>query len=249
MHRWPKLATDGMLSWSLSSSTAGRSFGDAASQEASAVILKPNSPNQELCLSLLQSRMPYVVVTGPAGTGKTAMACQEAVHGLKSERFKRLVITRPAVSADEDLGYLPGDAQGKLKPYMQPILDALERGFTTFEVMDMQKHGQIEIAALSFMRGRTLEDSFIIADEMQNATWEQIKLVLTRLGRGSKMIITGDPSQSDLRGRSTSGLAELVKRIDARLPEGLEYLRLVRLEEMDVVRHEAVAEVLSLFEG
>lgn len=219
----------------------------AAVSEPLAATHQPKTMNQELYLDQLQSCMPYVVVTGPAGSGKTALACVAAVDAMIAKEYQRLVITRPAVTGDEDLGYLPGDAQVKLKPFMQPIIDALEQCLSKAEVQQMEKDGRIVIAPLSFMRGRTLKDSFVIADEMQNATWDQLKLVLTRLGEGSKMVITGDLQQSDLRGRAESGLLQLLKRVEAETTE-LEYLRLIKLENEDVVRHAAVAEILKLLD-
>ena len=209
--------------------------------------LRPVTLNQQLYLDQLKSPLPYVVVTGPAGTGKTVLACQEAVDALLDERFKRLVITRPAVATGEDLGYLPGNAEGKLKPYLQPVLDSLEQRLSKSKVNEMLQKGRIEVAVLSFMRGRTFEDCFVIADEMQNASWDQMKMVLTRLGKGSKMVITGDPAQSDLRGHrhSKSGLEELVTRVGT---QEMQHLRVIKLEDVDVVRHEAVAEILQLFD-
>ena len=208
--------------------------------------LVPKTQKQKHSLELLSNpSMPYVVVTGPAGTGKTALACQAAVESLAEERYQRLIITRPAVAAEEDLGYLPGSAQKKLKPYLQSMLDSLEQHLSKDKVRRMQNEGTLEIAPLSFMRGRTLEKSFIIADEMQNATWGQMKMILTRLGKGSKLVITGDPEQSDLGPRNMNGLVQLMGRIEVEQDE-LQCLRIVKLDDVDVVRHEAVAEILRL---
>ena len=197
--------------------------------------------------ALYHSAVPIVLVDGPAGTGKTTIACEWAANALKNGHVRRLVITRPSVSAGEDLGYLPGTLEGKLKPYLLPIYDSLaDEGISKKQLSQMMKDGEIEVAPISFLRGRTFLHSVIVADEMQNATKEQMKMLLTRLGKGSRMVVTGDLQQSDLGRGVTSGLDDIVQRIE-RQPDQ-DHLKLIHLEKQDVKRHAAVATVLSLYD-
>ncbi|CAB9514267.1 PhoH-like protein [Seminavis robusta] len=212
--------------------------------------LEAMTDNQVHYTEILQSSLPIIVAEGPAGTGKTALACQQAVQQWRTGHVDRIVITRPAVTADEELGYLPGDMQEKLRPYLLPIYDSLQRvGFGPEKIGELLGSGKLEVAPLSFMRGRTFINSYIVADEMQNATVDQLRMVLTRLGSGSRMVVTGDVSQCDLGAHVLSGLTDICHRLE-RIGHGnpaREQIQLVRLDASDVVRHPAVAAVLSLY--
>ncbi len=180
---------------------------------------------------------------GPAGTGKTYLAVAMAVTAFKDKQVNRIILTRPAVEAGEKLGFLPGDMQNKVDPYLRPLYDAL------FEIMGAESYqkylekGMIEIAPLAYMRGRTLDDSFIILDEAQNTTPEQMKMFLTRIGFGSKAVVTGDITQIDLPGDKKSGLKEVTKIL-----EHVEDLEFVYLTDKDVVRHELVQRIIKAYE-
>ena len=180
---------------------------------------------------------------GPAGTGKTYLAVAAAVAAFRERTVNRIVLTRPAVEAGERLGFLPGDLQTKVDPYLRPLYDALYDmlGAETFQ--KYQERGSIEVAPLAYMRGRTLDDSFIILDEAQNTTSEQMKMFLTRLGFGSKIVITGDITQIDLPGDKTSGLKDAI-----RVLEGVEDIAICQLTSADVVRHALVQEIINAYE-
>ena len=180
---------------------------------------------------------------GPAGTGKTYLAVAAAVAAFRERTVNRIVLTRPAVEAGERLGFLPGDLQNKVDPYLRPLYDALYDmlGAETFQ--KYQERGSIEVAPLAYMRGRTLDDSFIILDEAQNTTSEQMKMFLTRLGFGSKVVITGDVTQIDLPSDKTSGLKDAV-----RVLENVKDIAICRLTSADVVRHALVQEIISAYE-
>ncbi len=180
---------------------------------------------------------------GPAGTGKTYLAVAAAVAAFRARTVNRIILTRPAVEAGERLGFLPGDLQNKVDPYLRPLYDALYEmlGAETFQ--KYQERGSIEVAPLAYMRGRTLDDSFIILDEAQNTTREQMKMFLTRLGFGSKIVITGDVTQIDLPGDKTSGLKDAL-----RVLEGVKDIAICRLTAADVVRHALVQEIISAYE-
>jgi phosphate starvation-inducible PhoH-like protein len=179
---------------------------------------------------------------GPAGTGKTYLAVVLAVTRLKEGAVKRIVLTRPAVEAGESLGFLPGDLQEKVDPYLRPLYDALNDVLGPDQVAKSLERGLIEIAPLAYMRGRTLDDSFIILDEAQNTTPEQMKMFLTRLGFGSKMVITGDVTQIDLPRGKSSGLVEA-----ARILDGIEELGFIYFDEQDVVRHSLVQKIIVAY--
>jgi phosphate starvation-inducible protein PhoH and related proteins len=181
---------------------------------------------------------------GPAGTGKTYLAVVLASHLLKKGRLKRLVLTRPAVEAGENLGFLPGDLQEKVDPYLRPLYDALHDVLGAEQVAKLMERGVIEIAPLAYMRGRTLDDSFVILDEAQNTTPEQMKMFLTRLGFGSKMVITGDVTQIDLPKGKKSGLQEA-----ERILQHVSGLSIVYLQEEDVVRHPLVGQIIHAYEA
>jgi len=185
------------------------------------------------------------IVTGPAGTGKTLFACEEAAYGYTENKYKKIIITRPIIGVDEDLGYLPGTYQDKLSPWLRPITDILKEYFSTYQLYKMNENEHIEIAPLSYMRGRTFNNSCIIADEMQNSTPNQMKMLLTRIGYDSKMIVIGDNEQSDLKEKN--GLEDIIERIEDRNVEKLEYIDYVILKEDDIKRHPAVSEINSLY--
>ncbi len=180
---------------------------------------------------------------GPAGTGKTYLAVAMAVAALTERKVKRLVLTRPAVEAGEKLGFLPGDMVEKVNPYLRPLYDALNDMLDFERVQEMLAKGSIEIAPLAFMRGRTLNDSFIILDEAQNTTPEQMKMFLTRLGFNSKAVITGDVTQIDLPDKAPSGLIHA-----SRILHGVDGIRFVHFEERDVIRHPLVGRIVNAYE-
>lgn len=183
------------------------------------------------------------VGVGPAGTGKTYLAVAAAVAAFRERTVNRIILTRPAVEAGERLGFLPGDLQNKVDPYLRPLYDALYDmlGAETFQ--KYQERGSIEVAPLAYMRGRTLDDSFIILDEAQNTTREQMKMFLTRLGFGSKIVITGDATQIDLPSDKISGLKDAIRVLD-----GVKDIAICRLTSADVVRHALVQEIISAYE-
>ena len=185
-----------------------------------------------------------VMGIGPAGTGKTFLAVAMAVTALKSKQVERIILTRPAVEAGEKLGFLPGDLQNKIDPYLRPLYDALYEMLGTEAYPRYVERGTIEIPPLAYMRGRTLDDSFIILDEAQNTTPEQMKMFLTRLGFNSKAVVTGDLTQTDLPFGKKSGLAEAVKIL-----EGLDDIAVHRFSERDVVRHRLVQKIILAYEN
>jgi len=197
----------------------------------------PKTPGQCEYLRVIQTHKPIVIATGPAGSGKTMFGCQVAAEKLANKECKRLILTRPIVATDEDMGYLPGEMERKMEPWIRPMMDVFENYLTRNQ---LEKHVCIE--PLGFMRGRTFNDSFIIADEMQNSTPNQMKMLLTRLGDNSKLIVMGDIKQSDLGPRN--GLADVVKRINGL---ELEYIEHVIMDDEDILRHPAVAEILKLY--
>ena len=180
---------------------------------------------------------------GPAGTGKTYLAIAMAVVALKNKDVERIILTRPAVEAGEKLGFLPGDLQQKVDPYLRPLYDALNDMMGAESYQRLLERGAVEVAPLAYMRGRTLNDAFIILDEAQNTTSEQMKMFLTRMGMGSKMIITGDVTQIDLPAGKKSGLVEALEVL-----KGVEDIGMVRLSHRDVVRHELVQAIVKAYE-
>ena len=180
---------------------------------------------------------------GPAGTGKTYLAVAAAVAAFRERTVNRIVLTRPAVEAGERLGFLPGDLQTKVDPYLRPLYDALYDMLGPETFQKYQERGSIEVAPLAYMRGRTLDDSFIILDEAQNTTSEQMKMFLTRLGFGSKIVITGDVTQIDLPGDKTSGLKDAIRVLD-----GVKDIAICQLTSADVVRHALVQEIINAYE-
>ena len=201
--------------------------------------VKPKSPGQQVLLDAIDAKS-LVLALGPAGTGKTYLAIAKAVEALEAGRVARIVLSRPAVEAGESIGFLPGEMEDKLAPYLRPLYDALSDRISMKRVRALIAEGAIEIAPVGFMRGRTLNNAFVVIDEAQNCTYGQLKMLLTRLGWHSTMVVTGDPAQSDLL-TGLSGLADVADRFEA-LPN----IAVVRLEERDIVRHPLVAEMLGV---
>lgn len=193
--------------------------------------------------ALRDERIDLVFGVGPAGTGKTFLAVAAAVEAMKAGRYERIVVTRPAVEAGEKLGYLPGDFEEKVDPYFQPIWDAFRSQMGEADLRGRRERKQIEVAPIAFMRGRTLANSFVIVDEAQNATILQMKMVLTRLGEGSRMAVTGDPSQIDLVNARESGLAHALRILD-----GVPGVETIQFAAQDVVRHRLVARIIEAYE-
>jgi phosphate starvation-inducible PhoH-like protein len=202
----------------------------------------PKSPNQRRYLDAIEHH-DIVFGIGPAGTGKTYLAMAQAVAYLVAKKVNRIILARPAVEAGEKLGFLPGDLQEKVNPYLRPLYDALYDMMESERVARLLERGTIEIAPLAFMRGRTLNDAFVILDEAQNTTPEQMKMFLTRLGFGSKAVVTGDVTQIDLPSGSRSGLIEAMKVVG-----GIEGISFVHFDERDVVRHKLVQQIVRAYE-
>lgn len=197
----------------------------------------PKTPGQCTYLRSIQSPKPIIIATGPAGSGKTLLACQEASIRIAKRQYDSIICTRPIVAAGEDLGYLPGDIDSKMKPWAVPMIEIFEQTLS---------HGQLNsrvyIEPLGFMRGRTFKNAFVIADEMQNSTPSQMKMLLTRIGDNSKMLILGDLQQSDIETRN--GLEDIINLVNG---IDLEYIDRVEMTDDDVVRHPCVAEILGLY--
>jgi phosphate starvation-inducible PhoH-like protein len=208
------------------------------------VQIYPKSLSQETYLLKLNDPNKMIVFAiGPAGTGKTMLAVQWAVDQLKYGSADKIIITRPAVSVDEQHGFLPGDLNEKMAPWTKPIFDVLSENFNAREIENFVKEGVIETSPLAYMRGRTFKNSVVIADEMQNATPSQMKMLLTRLGQNSKMVVTGDLQQADRP--SNNGLLEFLGLYNNF--QGHRYVDLVKFDVQDVERHEAVKEILSIY--
>jgi phosphate starvation-inducible protein PhoH and related proteins len=202
----------------------------------------PKSVNQRRYLNAIDQH-DIVFGIGPAGTGKTYLAMAQAVAYLVAKKVNRIILARPAVEAGEKLGFLPGDLQEKVNPYLRPLYDALYDMLDVERVARYLERGTIEIAPIAFMRGRTLNDSFVILDEAQNTTSEQMKMFLTRLGFGAKAVITGDVTQIDLPAGRTSGLVEAMKVVSR-----IEGIAFIHFDERDVVRHRLVQEIVKAYE-
>jgi phosphate starvation-inducible PhoH-like protein len=225
---------------------------DLSSSESSGAVLvhgvsgrliKAQTVNQRKLVDAVRKN-DMVFAIGPAGTGKTYTGVALAVKALKEKSVKRIVLTRPAVEAGENLGFLPGDLKEKLDPYMQPLYDALRDMITPEKLALYIENGTIQIAPLAFMRGRTLDDAFVILDEGQNTTHAQMKMFLTRMGKNAQFLITGDPGQIDLPRRTVSGLKEALLVL-----QNIEGISIIQLDDKDVIRHKLVKKVIEAYKG
>ena len=205
-------------------------------------VIRPKSLGQKEYVDAIRKNK-IVFGIGPAGTGKTYLAVALAVTALKNHEVERIILTRPAVEAGEKLGFLPGDLAEKVDPYLRPIYDALQDMMGGESYLKAIERGSIEIAPLAYMRGRTLSSSFIILDEAQNTTREQMKMFLTRMGEGSKIVVTGDITQIDLPHHVVSGMKDAVQVL-----EGVEDIKVIRFDHRDVVRHELVSRIIRAYE-
>jgi phosphate starvation-inducible protein PhoH and related proteins len=213
-------------------------------QKKHRVILAPRNSNQKEYLTKLQDETKSLTfAVGPAGTGKTMLAVQVGIKLFQEGKVDRIIVTRPAVSVDEDLGFLPGTVNEKMEPWTKPIFDVLGEYYLTRDIENFLKENIIEISPLAYMRGRTFKNAYIIADEMQNATPNQMKMLLTRLGEGSKMVVTGDLAQADRL--KDNGLIEFCKLLES--VSKLEHITVQYFETKDIERHEAVKEVLKVY--
>ena len=212
-------------------------------QKKQRVSLYARSPNQQTYLQKLQDETKSIVLAiGPAGTGKTMLAVQNGIKQFQEGLVDKIIVTRPAVSVDEDLGFLPGTLNEKMAPWTRPIFDVLGEYYQTKDIAKMLEEGVIEISPLAYMRGRTFKNAYIIADEMQNATVNQMKMLLTRLGEGSKMVVTGDLAQADRV--NDNGLVNFCGLLTSKT---LKHNDIVQFDHKDIERHNAVKEVLSLY--
>ena len=214
------------------------------------VVALTNRGKQVKCKTLGQKRYvqalkshELVFGVGPAGTGKTYLAVAMAVVAFKNKEVERIILTRPAVEAGEKLGFLPGDLQNKVDPYLRPLYDALQEFFGLETYKQLMERGAIEVAPLAYMRGRTLNNAFIILDEAQNCSIEQMKMFLTRFGEGSRIVVTGDVTQIDLPREKKSGLVHAIQVLD-----GVEGISVIKLTHKDVVRHELVQRIIQAYE-
>ncbi|MES2837627.1 MAG: PhoH family protein [Bacteroidota bacterium] len=206
------------------------------------LVIKARTENQRLLVkSVLNNDMVFAL--GPAGTGKTYTAVALAVRALKNKEVKRIILTRPAVEAGENLGFLPGDLKEKLDPYLQPLFDALRDMLPAEKLVTYLEAGTIQIAPLAFMRGRTLDNAFVILDEAQNATKSQMKMFLTRMGRTAKFVITGDVTQVDLPKNQPSGLVEAIHIL-----KGIKGIDFIHLNADDVIRHRLVKAIINAYD-
>lgn len=216
--------------------------GDGICVTASGKILRARTLGQKQYVEAIKNNT-IVLGIGPAGTGKTYLAVAMAVKAFREHKIKKIILTRPAVEAGEKLGFLPGDLQDKVDPYLRPLYDALYDMFGAESFARYMEKGIIEVAPLAYMRGRTLDEAFIILDEAQNTTSEQIKMFLTRLGNESRMVITGDITQIDLPDAKKSGLVEAIKVL-----KGIDDISIHRFSEKDVVRHRLVQDIIKAYE-
>ena len=206
------------------------------------LLIKARTPNQKRLVEAVKEN-DMVFAIGPAGTGKTYTAVALAVRALKNKEIRRIILTRPAVEAGENLGFLPGDLRDKLDPYLQPLYDALRDMIPQQKLLSYWEDNTIEIAPLAFMRGRTLDNAFVILDEAQNATSAQLKMFLTRMGRNAKFVITGDITQIDLPRHQQSGLVQAMHILD-----GINGISFINLDNSDVIRHKLVTKIIRAYE-
>jgi len=207
------------------------------------VVITARNPNQKLYLSKLHDEQNSIVIAiGPAGTGKTLLAVQNGIKLFQDGLVDKIIVTRPAVSVDEDLGFLPGDLNEKMAPWTRPIFDVFAEYYKQTDIKKMLEEGVIEISPLAYMRGRTFKNAYIIADECQNTTINQMKMLLTRLGEGSKMVVTGDLAQADrLRDNGLIDFCNLLARKQTK------HIDIVQFDSNDIERHDAVKEVLEIY--
>ncbi len=223
--------------------TSSKASGEVIVHGVNGRVIKAQTANQrKLVESVYKNDMVFAI--GPAGTGKTYTGVALAVRALKNKEVKRIILTRPAVEAGENLGFLPGDLKEKLDPYMQPLYDALRDMIPAEKLAAFIENGTIQIAPLAFMRGRTLDDAFVILDEGQNTTHAQMKMFLTRMGKNAKFLLTGDPGQVDLPRRTISGLKEALLIL-----KGVEGVDMIVLDENDVLRHKLVKKIIAAYKG
>ena len=207
------------------------------------LLIKARTPNQQrLVRSVFENDMVFAI--GPAGTGKTYTAVAMAVRALKNKEIRRIILTRPAVEAGENLGFLPGDLRDKLDPYLQPLYDALRDMIPQQKLLSYWEDNTIEIAPLAFMRGRTLDNAFVILDEAQNATSAQLKMFLTRMGRNAKFVITGDLTQVDLPRHQQSGLLQATQIL-----KDVKGIDIIQLDKSDVIRHRLVTDIIRAYDN
>ena len=212
-------------------------------QKKQRVTLLPRNKHQESYLLKLQDDAKSIVFAiGPAGTGKTMLAVQHGIKLFQEGKVDKIVVTRPAVSVDEDLGFLPGTLNEKMAPWTRPIFDVFQEYYKTQDIAKMLDEGVIEISPLAYMRGRTFKNAYIIADECQNTTINQMKMLLTRLGEGSKMVVTGDLAQADRL--SDNGLIDFCNLLENKQ---MKHIDIARFDHKDIERHEAVKEVLKIY--
>ena len=215
-------------------------------QRFEAKFTQPKNKHQEQYVKLLQQKTKkIIVVSGPAGTGKTLFATENGVRNFIFGQFEKLIFTRPSVSVDEDLGYLPGTLEEKMAPWVRPIYDILYQFFTQREIQQYMEEKQIEIAPLGYMRGRTFKNTWIIADEMQNSTVSQMKMLLTRLGENSRLVITGDLEQYD-KPDIINGLEDFLQKFKGKRSSSISSME---FEKSDIQREEVVKEVLDIYAG
>lgn len=234
-------AIDSILSTTESESSEKESETDIIVHGVNGKVIRPQTKNQVKLVSLMHKN-DMVFAIGPAGTGKTYVGVALAVKALKEKQVKRIILTRPAVEAGENLGFLPGDLKEKLDPYMQPLYDALRDMIPHEKLNAFIEAGIIEIAPLAFMRGRTLDNAFVILDEAQNTTHAQMKMFLTRMGRNAKFMITGDPGQVDLPRKVSSGLKEAMLIL-----QNVKGIAFLHLDDKDVVRHPLVSSIIDAY--
>ncbi|MBO7201596.1 MAG: PhoH family protein [Bacteroidales bacterium] len=222
---------------------AEETSGDVLVHGRNGLLIKARTANQHKMVKACEAN-DLIFAVGPAGTGKTYTAVALAVRALKNKEIKRIILTRPAVEAGENLGFLPGDLRDKLDPYLQPLYDALRDMIPQQKLLSYWEDNTIEIAPLAFMRGRTLDNAFVILDEAQNATPSQLKMFLTRMGRNAKFIVTGDITQIDLPKNQRSGLPQAIDIL-----KDIEGISIIQLTNKDVIRHKLVTKIINAYEN
>jgi phosphate starvation-inducible PhoH-like protein len=220
---------------------SSKNSGETLVHGVSGRLIKAQTANQRRLVDA-SKKNDMVFAIGPAGTGKTYTGVAIAVKALKEKQVKKIILTRPAVEAGENLGFLPGDLKEKLDPYMQPLYDALRDMIPAEKLVHYIENGTIQIAPMAFMRGRTLDNAFVILDEAQNTTHAQMKMFLTRMGRNAKFLITGDPGQIDLPRRTISGLKEALLIL-----QNVKGIEVIYLDDKDIIRHKLVKEVIDAY--